>query len=211
MHQTAMESKNDALNLPALPKKAAQILDAAVQEFLDNGYAGTTMDRIAATAGVSKPTVYSHFHSKEDLFAVLIERLAKEKFRMVFDLDDPQSLRAEPRILLRRIISNILDIAGTEPDFVAFIRLIIGESGRFPELAKPYLHNIAKPALETLSHYLALHPDLKLADPEAIARIILGSTIYYIILQDVLHAKDVLPMERDRLINSLLDLIVGAQ
>ena len=56
-------------------RKRAAILDAAVSEFRHSGYETTSMDRIAARAGVSKRTVYNHFPSKEALFAQILERL----------------------------------------------------------------------------------------------------------------------------------------
>lgn len=48
--------------------KRAAIMAAAKSLFLEEGYAGTSMDRIAKSAGVSKLTLYSHYHHKEDLF-----------------------------------------------------------------------------------------------------------------------------------------------
>ena len=56
--------------------KVEQILQGAMQEFLVHGYAGTSMDRIAASGGISKATVYSHFQDKQGLFKALVERLA---------------------------------------------------------------------------------------------------------------------------------------
>lgn len=56
-------------------RKREAILDAAVAEFRHSGYETTSMDRIAARAGVSKRTVYNHFPSKEALFAQILERL----------------------------------------------------------------------------------------------------------------------------------------
>lgn len=205
-----MPSNPPTPNQPPLSEKASKILDAATQEFLEHGYVGTTMDRIAKTAGVSKPTVYSHFPNKEDLFAVLIERLAKQKYQAVFQLDDPQAFQAKPEIFLRQVITNILDVATEDPDFGAFMRLILGESGRFPELAQPYVENIAKPGLETLSQYFMSCPDLNVVDPEATARIVVGSVVYYIILQEILHGKHVMPMKHDRLIDNLIGLITQA-
>ena len=58
--------------------KTAAILDGAMRVFLEQGYVGTTMDRVAAAAGVSKPTVYSHFHDKEGLFNALMEQLVRK-------------------------------------------------------------------------------------------------------------------------------------
>lgn len=60
---------------PGRPKdlgKRAAILVAATQMFTSQGYEGTSMDQIAASAGVSKLTVYSHFGDKEALFAAVV-------------------------------------------------------------------------------------------------------------------------------------------
>ena len=65
-------------------EKFEQILKGAMQEFLARGYAGTSMEKVAAAAGVSKPTVYSYFKDKEELFQVLIETLANKKFSSIF-------------------------------------------------------------------------------------------------------------------------------
>lgn len=48
---------------------------AAIAEFRDNGFEVTSMDKIAATAGVSKRTVYNHFQSKEELFTEILHKL----------------------------------------------------------------------------------------------------------------------------------------
>jgi AcrR family transcriptional regulator len=64
--------------------KAEQILQGAMQEFLQHGYTATSMARIAATAGVSKETLYSYFESKEKLFAAIVERTAQQHFQEVF-------------------------------------------------------------------------------------------------------------------------------
>lgn len=62
---------NDAPNGPGRPKDLAKreaILEAAKALFLSLGYANTSMDAVAAAAGVSKLTVYSHFTDKQTLF-----------------------------------------------------------------------------------------------------------------------------------------------
>jgi TetR/AcrR family transcriptional regulator, regulator of autoinduction and epiphytic fitness len=65
------------------PEKAEAILTGGMQEFLAHGYAGTSMDRLATVAGVSKATVYSYFQDKEGLFTALIEQLVQGKFRSI--------------------------------------------------------------------------------------------------------------------------------
>lgn len=53
--------------------KRDQIVKAAVETFLENGYDGTSMNKVAEKAGVIKATIYSHFKDKEQLFTAIIE------------------------------------------------------------------------------------------------------------------------------------------
>jgi TetR/AcrR family transcriptional regulator, regulator of autoinduction and epiphytic fitness len=121
--------------------KAEAILQGAIQEFLQHGYAATSMDKIAKAAGVSKATVYSHFRDKESLFNAVIQDLVKDKFQTIMGLDRPQSLEKEPKIVLSEIATTMLENANSDRTFQDFIRIIMGESGRFPELAQAYVRN----------------------------------------------------------------------
>lgn len=56
-------------------RKRQAIVDAAIAEFRSSGFEATSMDKIAATAGVSKRTVYNHFPSKDELFAQILQQL----------------------------------------------------------------------------------------------------------------------------------------
>ncbi|BAY40886.1 TetR family transcriptional regulator protein [Nostoc sp. NIES-2111] len=195
---------NNNDRLPSVDKVDA-ILNGAMQEFLAHGYTATTMDRVTAAAGVSKTTVYNYFQDKEGLFVALIERLAKEKYFAI--RQDPDFLQGEPHIVLQRIATNILAQIEQEPEFLGLVRLIIAESARFPSLAQTFVRNIDKTALELLRQYFANHEELQLPDPEVSARIFLGTLVHFIILQYMLHGQDILPMERDRLIDNLINLI----
>jgi AcrR family transcriptional regulator len=197
------------------PQKSAEkteaILDGAMREFLKHGYAATSMDRVAAAAGVSKATVYSHFQDKERLFAALIQQLAMQKCWTVLNPHDSQALQGEPEIVLRRLATTVLDSHRIDQEFLTFLRVIVGESGRFPELAKTFIRNLHKPVLEALVQYLASRSELKLTDPEAVARVFIGTLVHFMITQEMLHGKEIVPMESDRLIDSLVDLICVKQ
>nr|WP_238718403.1 TetR/AcrR family transcriptional regulator [Petrachloros mirabilis] len=188
--------------------KAVQILEGAMQEFLTHGYAATSMDRVAAAAGVSKATVYSHFGDKEGLFEALVKRLAQQKFLHLTTLD---CWHEEPRHSLPQLITNALQHVLCDPEHLAFIRLIIGESGRFPKLAQIFVQNLSKPGIELMSQYLAKHPQLNIADPEATARIIIGAVVYFVQIQEMLHGQEIVPMEPERLINAITDLVITHQ
>ncbi len=179
-----------------------------MKEFLVQGYAGTSMDRVAKAAAVSKTTVYSHFGDKEGLFVALVERLAKKKYSEVFSQGNHSLLQGEPEVVLRQFATKMVDLACEDTEDLTFIRLIVGESGRFPKLAETFVSNLVKPGIEVLSQYLASRPELEIEDREATARVILGSLVYFKIVQVMLYGEKIVPMEGDRLINSLLHLLL---
>lgn len=187
--------------------KTEAILKGAMKEFLKSGYAATSMDRVAKAAKVSKATVYSHFGDKESLFNAVILDMTQDKFQTVMSLNEPQSLSEDPQQVLSAMATRILDSAKNDRNFHNFIRIVIGESGRFPELAKAYVDNLAKPAIETLTQYFKSHPELEIEDPEATVRVMMGSLIYFIMLQEMLRGKDSLPLSDERLVNTLTNMI----
>lgn len=191
--------------------KAKAILNGAMKEFLANGYAATSMDKIAKKAEVSKATIYSHFGDKESLFNAVMQDLVRDKFQTVMGLEQPKSLKKDPKVVLSAMATKMLENSLCDRTFQDFVRIIVGESGRFPELAKAYVNNLAKPAIETLTQYFKSQPELKLEDPEATVRIMIGSLVYFIMLQEMLHGQDILPLESDRLVNTLTDLITKNQ
>jgi TetR/AcrR family transcriptional repressor of mexJK operon len=75
---------------PGRPKDLAKrkaILEAAKTLFLSNGYDGSSMDAIAAEAGVSKLTVYSHFTDKETLFSCAVKSRCQQQVpELLFEL-----------------------------------------------------------------------------------------------------------------------------
>jgi AcrR family transcriptional regulator len=62
------------MRLPAQARRE-QILDVAVQVFARNGFHSTSMNDVADAAGVTKPVLYQHFDSKQDLYMALLEEV----------------------------------------------------------------------------------------------------------------------------------------
>ena len=184
------------------PKQEA-ILQGAVQVFLQMGYAGTSMDRVAAEAGVSKQTIYSHFQDKEGLFKALMERLTIRRFRAAFDCD---ALSGEPKVLLRQFAKTYLTKIADD-NYIALLRLIFSESLRFPELAKLYGQTVIQQGRGFVSDYFRSRPELGFVDPEAMAHIFVGSLVSHVIAQEIFYGRETAPLERERLIDSLLDLM----
>ncbi|MFB2983142.1 TetR/AcrR family transcriptional regulator [Microseira sp. BLCC-F43] len=187
--------------------KSEKILQGAMQEFLAHGYAGASMDRVASRAGVSKATVYSYFQDKEGLFKTLVEQMAAKRFQSVFGKQPPEG---DASVVLPKLARTALAQMIEDKEHRAFMRVIFGESGRFPELAQVCVRCLAKPAIETVTQYLTAHPELNLPDPEATAWILIGTLISFMNIQEMLQGKEIIPIESDRLIESLTYLITGA-
>ena len=108
------------------------LLDAALRVFAACGYSGTTMDAVAAAAGLTKPTLYQYFPSKEDLFA-----------RMMLDKRDVMLVAFnEPRKggMVEQLHAFAWAYADTvmQPAMLSLARLIIAEVQRFPEIGRSY-------------------------------------------------------------------------
>ncbi|PMZ71496.1 TetR/AcrR family transcriptional regulator [Pseudomonas sp. FW305-70] len=96
-----MPNNLSAPNGPGRPKdlvKRQAILDAAKVLFLSKGYANTSMDAVAAEAGVSKLTVYSHFNDKETLFSAAVMAKCEEQLPPLF-FELPQGVAVEAVLL----------------------------------------------------------------------------------------------------------------
>jgi len=185
--------------------KATQILNGALQEFLAHGYAGTSMDRVATTAGVSKPTVYNHFQDKEGLFRALVQKIARERFQIKFNSETFGDAPAES---LPRLLALMVDTIADDDDYQNFVRLVIGESGRFPELARTFVTYLSKPGLELMQDYLEQHAEFSDADSQALAQIIIGSVVYMCLTQYILHGRDIMPLSKERYIETMIGLML---
>jgi TetR/AcrR family transcriptional repressor of mexJK operon len=118
-------------------RKRQAIARAAATVFLLNGYLGSSLDDIAALAGVSKQTIYQHFGDKESLFVEIVTGLieaASEPVRHeVLSISDSGDVEADLRDLARRQLAMVL-----QPRLLQLRRLVIGEVGRFPELGRTF-------------------------------------------------------------------------
>lgn len=185
--------------------KRNQILQGALHIFLQNGYEGTSMDRVATAAGVSKITIYKHFQDKEGVFTALIEQVTAQRFHRVFgDLD----FEEPPAIALRKLAQRLLHLLAIDEEYIAFLRLLIGESGRFPALAQLFVRALPQKVWALLSDYIAAHPELNSPHPDATARIFVGTLMSHVMTQKLLHGEAIAPINQDILIDSLVHIIV---
>ncbi|TDK30679.1 TetR/AcrR family transcriptional regulator [Luteimonas terrae] len=144
-------------------RKRAAILEAAVAEFRSAGYEATTMDRIAAAAGVSKRTVYNHFPSKDALFLRILEEMFARGIGgpdLAYRADRP--LRAQLMELVEQKL-RLLD----DPHFVDLARVAIAAGLHSPTLARDMLERLGdrEEGITTWVRAAAADGRLKTDDP----------------------------------------------
>ena len=192
--------------------KGRAILAGALEVFTTRGYAAASMDRIARAAGVSKPTLYTHFNNKEGLFIALVQQKTLDNRRILERLPTAAHLQAPPEKVLSQLATRVLEEFSDNPSLMTLFRLIIGESGRFPNLAKTFIREVEKPMLEMLSTYLAAQSQLNFPDPMVAARIFVGAIVHYLLTQNIMQGNEILSMERDRMVQGLVhQMMAGRQ
>lgn len=107
-----------------------RILDAAAELFTKNGYGETSIEAIAARAGIGKLTLYRRFADKEALFLAVVIRMAEEARAALAKVGEsegslPEILTATGRQLLGVVLS---------PQSIAFHRILFAESARLSEV-----------------------------------------------------------------------------
>lgn len=113
-------------------RKREAILQSAIAEFRSSGFEITSMDKIAATAGVSKRTVYNHFPSKEELFAEILNRLWNS---ITAEQDMPYSSQTPLREQLQTLLQAKLRLLADE-NFLDLARIAIAATIHSPERAQ---------------------------------------------------------------------------
>ena len=144
-----------------MKRKRGAIVDAARQAFLDNGFAQTSMDCIAATASVSIKTVYRHFENKDDRFSAVMQAACSPD-----GFDELKGKKQDPAPLLERPWFSkpprtALVMAGIEylqhtlsKEQLALYRVVTQDAHRFPELGRRYREEVVERRNALFSHYL---------------------------------------------------------
>jgi pimeloyl-ACP methyl ester carboxylesterase/AcrR family transcriptional regulator len=128
-------------------EKRERIRQAAHNEFCENGFDGASMDRIAARADVSKPTLYQYFGGKDALMEAVLDVGRMQIVAPLMAKDGPLVER------LWRFAWVYADFV-LRPDMLSLARLILGEAARRPENAIAYHQNGPARAFEGLVEFV---------------------------------------------------------
>ncbi len=168
--------------------RPGELLDAALEMFVDKGYAATRVEDVAARAGVSKGTLFLYFPSKEELFkAVVRETLAGR-----FDEWNQEFERFEGSTadMLRHCMLSWWERVGATPAS-GLTKLMISEARNFPDLAAYYHQEVIEPGLRLLKRILQRGVDrgeFRVPDPDYAVYSVIAPMIYLIMNKHSLGA-----------------------
>lgn len=170
---------------PGRPKdleKRAAVLDAAKRLFPQSGFDGTSMDAIAAEAGVSKLTVYNHFTDKETLFVSAIRARCEEQMpAALFDVDLTGPVRRQLAAIAHAFLALV-----TAPDAIALNRLLASSAGHSPKLAQTFWAAGPQRVQSDFQQFLHRHIAAGQLDIRDVPR---ASSQFFVLLKGEVHAR----------------------
>jgi AcrR family transcriptional regulator len=185
-----------------------EILDAALAEFTARGFDAARMEDIARRAGLSKAAIYLYFPSKMAVLEALIEAKVAPLAQGVQML---ATMGADTPLFALRMLATAAAHRLADPSLIAVPRLVIGISGRFPEIATYYrdhVVSIARAALETLIEAAMAKGQIRRADKDAVVRAFIGPLFFEAMWTHVLSGQTALT-DPQKLIEQQFDVLLS--
>ena len=132
--------------------RPGEILEAALAVFAEKGFAAARMEDIAVRAGVTKGTIYLYFPSKEEVFKSLAREHVGQSLSLATEMAEKYEGSAFDflKFFYARFFEFVL-----QSDVAVLPKIIIGESGNFPELARFWREEVIEKATDMLSGIIA--------------------------------------------------------
>ena len=185
-----------------------EVLDAALDLFIEKGFASTRVEDIAKRAGISKGAVYLYFPSKEAILEGLVRRailpLATHALGFI------ENYEGDPRLVLTMVMKMV---AGklAEPRLLAIPKIVMREVVHFPELAQMYRREVLDRVMPVVEGLIRNGIDagyLRPVDPHLTIRSLIGPVLAHVLLAEIF---DIMPEDGlaiDRLIDNHLTILL---
>lgn len=185
-----------------------EIIRAALELFVQQGYSATKVDQVARKAGVTPGTLYVYFENKE----ALLKAVVYESIGPVFAYADRklEEYQGSAEDLVRLLIRQWWEQIGNGR-FAGIPKLIVAEAQNYPELAKFYVHEVQERGREIIRRILAYgvqKGEFEVADASVTARIIMAPLQFAAIYAHSLAAYDDEIDEIDDYLDALAELVL---
>lgn len=189
--------------------RPGELLEAALQLFVQKGFAATKVEEVAALAGVSKGTLFLYFPTKEDLLkAVVSENLAQHFPGWNQAFENFEGSTAE---MLRLALNSWWEkIGSTRASGIC--KLMISESRNFPDLLAFYVESVMRPGNQLLRRILergVSSGEFRPMDCEVAVHTIVAPMIFLMIWENALTAySDTLAMSPKAFLDQQMDVLL---
>jgi AcrR family transcriptional regulator len=184
-----------------------EVLDAALDLFIEKGFAATRVDDIARRAGLSKGAVYLYFESKEKILEGLVRRaivpIAEHALSFV------ENYEGDPRTIITMVM-KMLAVRLNDPRLLAIPKVIIREIMGFPELAEMYRREVLDKVIPVIAGLIQKGVDegyLRQVDPELTVRSIVGPVMLHLAMNEIFGLRPRDGLAIDRLIDNHLTIL----
>jgi TetR/AcrR family transcriptional repressor of mexJK operon len=117
-------------------RRDARLLEVATKLFMERGFDCTSIDAVAETAGVSKPTVYARYHDKRDLFAAVLRATIQRWLAPLSAAAEAAKVTPKSVETTLHDLSRLMTAHASTPEVVMLRRTLAAQAVQFPELAK---------------------------------------------------------------------------
>ncbi|MES2635461.1 MAG: TetR/AcrR family transcriptional regulator [Pseudomonadota bacterium] len=191
--------------------RPGELLDAALDLFVEKGFAATKAEEVAARAGVSKGTLFLYFPSKEELFKAVIRENLSGRFATWND--EFQKFEGNSADMLRFCMKMWWDrIGATRASGIT--KLMISEARNFPELAAFYQQEVIRPGQELIKRILKrgiARGEFQVHDLEYASFSITAPMVFLIMMKHSLGAcaPQDFPLDPERYIASQVETLLN--
>ncbi len=183
-----------------------EIVAAALEVFAEKGFAAARLEDIAARAGVSKGAIYLYFATKQDIFRAVVEQGIAPNLDMVrASLAAPTGNFAD---LLRGLVKTLSSVVAAT-SVGGIVKMVIGESRNFPELAQAWHDKLVHPALDAMTGAIAaaqVRGELRPGDPRLHAISLISPMLVGVIWRETFTPVGADPIDIPALAQQHVDL-----
>lgn len=188
--------------------RPGEIAAAALDLFVERGFAATRIDDIAERAGASKGTVYLYFTSKEDLFKTAIETAMTPAVEAAEALAADAERPAAER--LRCFVQGWWAMVGSQA-LGGLPKLLVAESGNFPDIARWFHESMIGRAQKAMARIIesgVARGEFRQVDVEAAARVMFAPMFSFVVWQRAFD-QELCPLPTpERFFATALDLLI---
>jgi AcrR family transcriptional regulator len=189
--------------------RPAELTSAALELFVERGYAATRLEDVAKRAGVSKGTLYLYFKSKEDLFKTVVRE------GMLPALERGERMLEEHRgsaaFLLRELVQGWWELIGNTP-FGGLPKLMFSECRNFPELGRFYYEEVISRGYRLIERVLQRgmrSGEFRPLEPDYHTRLVIAPLVLLAIWRHSFDFCDSHRLDSQRYLDHHVELLLG--